>query len=1545
MPAPFSIEDLESDPGFRGLSLEDQARTRDSYFQTYVAQDPGYASLAPESQAEARRLVVDRDPILDDPTAGAVQQVQGDIAQLGSLDPQAAQDARARLKTRYLALGATKDSLVANILALGEDVISELWDPKENHFRYTYGREGEKLNALTLRALAATSRDPEEVKALAGWTSGLAIVTSIAESLIPIGAVGQLGKAGWASGKAFSRVAATAAKMTSGPIQRFVASAGEQTVQAFGMAAYSAVQTLVVDGAQDGWSRDTLPKLAESFGKNLATDYALWMGMSALGISGKFVKALRGSESARTAAKAFLDMPSEKIERELAQTLLKTGQVPEWAHNILDPEYLKALEEDLSRLRASSAAAGLRSKEDVGQVLAQSLGVETRVNEKGLVEGFEAGSGEALGTWRSYDELCFDLTHNVAPKKGELRAPTAHTSVRAKDTVAVEDVDEKARWRMYGQELEQGGVAEIEHALGGLTGMKTARVKDLFGTREALDRDVSAFKLDDLDRVIIDKRRLEDALDEGARNGVLPVPEDGFRTASDGIAYISALQKLGYLEKGSEGAMRAFGAVLGGGHGTASPVGRAGIAATWGVAKRLFGGEGVPTPQIETLEGGVLRLVQAVEKDGQKVKQVLHVAQDEPSLRAWLMDQAIAKETLPLDDLAGGVASLTGARLARESQTVKDAAGKPVEEAFWALRTEAGRLVDKAASLEELLGKRPEIKHALRYPASYAPKVYIADPAATKLTFEGAVAYGQTQDLLLLGEKFGTPFTGPKTRIRAGQAPDGRPVYLEKAKRTYTWTPYDGAVPRKAASLGTLQNIIAREKNSLDGLRKDAGARGAQVVVTRDGRVGVIEQGGELKAFRTRRDAEAYFAQRPVLDETKAAELVPEVQWDKAVADSLEAEHARVVAKMHVGTKDALAAKTVGATAHKILNPVAAMSVLGRTESVFAEYGKRTGSTLLYDTWTHTTNARRLLNTYNRQMVPFADRIIRGNSVTERERMGTLLWVDKVHRAETAQRLYGTALTREDLQKIDEAEAVLNTFLDAHGLGDFSSLTAQRTDILAKVEELKKKGGLDVAQSARDVLEGCYGAQVPRSLELFTEGVSKGDFLNYLADRDIGDMLLSTFDRVNKMKVYKPLQQELSRAWVEAKRAVDAGTLDKSALEFFGAALDESFGLKTATGERFASSMTALSQRFADLLSKSKTLTDLGFPQEVRTDDLIGKLGEIFTVNSQAWRVWSIPRNLTQVSLLGAIIGNGTAWRAFQHVVDHPEYVEKLYARGALQESIMAMGNESVTPLRRVLKLGLHPMEVADSLTRGACARAAEDLVEQAARRLSGGHLEGPQLVRELQADLLDAPAQERLVAMFQAGDLRGAADLLGQGWQSLTQFDYARGSSGSATWGVIGRLFGKLGVYPLHTIDLYRRILTEGSGGARAERAARLVATSTALYLACEAVGISYSGFLATDPFAFSGGPYWTAMNDALNSVGNQPENAVARARLRRNVPRMLLPTAMWWPYVGKAQKAAENGDVRGLLLALSTAPAVKEEGLMGEFRSGPSGFGEFGR
>lgn len=1541
MPAPFSIEDLEADPGFRSLDLEGQTKARDAYFQTYIATDPGFVGLGAQGQADAYRTLVDRDPVLDDDTAGAVAQVKGDIALLGTANPELAAEARDRLKARYMGVGVSRDSLVANVLALGEDVVSELWDPGENHYRYLYGREGQKLDQLTLRALSATATDPNELKALTGWTSGLAVVASIAESFIPMAAVGQLGKAGFLTEKAMGKVASVAARMMPGPAQRFVASAGEQTVQALAMGALSTVQTLVIDGAQDGWAGQTLPKVAATFGQNLATDYAMWMGLSALGVAGRFVKALRGSPDARTAAKAFLDMPSEKIQAELAQTILKTGKVPDWGYSVLSKEYLDTLEEDLARVRSAAAAAGKHTKEAYGQIIAQSVGVETKVNTKGFVEGFESGTGQALGTWRTYDDLVFDVTHNVAPKKGDLRAPTTFTTLRSKDTFKVADVDEAELHRLYAKEVAYGGPREIAHAMGGITGLRAVEVEDLFGTAKGL-----AEKASPPERLVVDKARLKNFIETHYAEGEVPVPAEGFRTASEGVAYIGTLRDLGVLDKDADVTKALFSNMFGGGHNMNSPVGRAGAAATWGVAKRLFKGA-----QIETLDGGRVRLVRKVGEGAQAVKESLHECASEADLRAWLIDRAFETEALPFEDLAGGVASLTGARLVKESIEVTKEGGKKAQLAYWVLRANptkdapAGRLLAKADTLADLMAQRPEVKHALRYPASYAPKMYIVDPEAGAMTFEGAVAYGQTQDLLMLGDKFGTPFTGPAQaqRVRASTDLEGRPVWLDKATRSYTWTPYDGAVPRKATSLATMQNMIAREKNTLDGLRREANARSAEVLVTRDGRLGVIEEGGEVKTFRTRREFERYCAERPVMDGVKAPDVLPEVQWDKELADGLEAEYASRVKALHVDTPKKVQEKGFKGFVRRMTNPVHAMAIMAPTESTLAEYSRRTGRTELYDAFQDASNARRLLNTANRQLVPFADRIIRGNSVVERERMGTLLWVDKKNRAEAARTLYGKDLTAKDVERIDEAEAVLDTLLTTHGMDNFSTLMSQRTEILSKVESLKKSGGLQVEQSALDVLRGVYGAQVPRSLELFAEGVSKNDFLAYLAERDIGMTLLSTIDRVNKIKIYKPLQQRLSKAWVDAKHAVDSGELPKSALEFFSETLNESFGLKTSTGEGLAESMTAFSQRFVGILGKSKTLRNIGVPQELETDDLIGKLGEIFTVNSQAWRVWAIPRNLTQVSLLGAVIGNGHSWRAFQYVLDHPEYIDRLYARGALQESIMAMGNESTTPLRALTKMGLHPMELADALTRGSCIKAAEDLVEQTARRYAGKIVPHEKLIRELQADLLNAEDQATLVKAFKEGQLSGAADLLGQKWQKLTQFEYARGSTGSATRGVIGRLFGKLGVYPLHTIDLYRRILTTGDAGARAERAARLVATSTAMYLAAEAVGISYSGFLATDPFSFSGGPYWTVLNDALNSIGDQPENATARSRLKRNLPRMVIPTAMWWPYAEKAVAAADSGDVRGVLYALATAPAVREDSLFKEFRSGADGFGSF--
>jgi len=280
------------------------------------------------------------------------------------------------------------------------------------------------------------------------------------------------------------------------------------------------------------------------------------------------------------------------------------------------------------------------------------------------------------------------------------------------------------------------------------------------------------------------------------------------------------------------------------------------------------------------------------------------------------------------------------------------------------------------------------------------------------------------------------------------------------------------------------------------------------------------------------------------------------------------------------------------------------------------------------------------------------------------------------------------------------------------------------------------------------------------------------------------------------------------------------------------------------------------------------------------------------------------------------------------YAVDNPDYINKLIIRGNFSESLYS-GSAIKSHTSSLIEMSLNPLENSDMITRATSYRVGETLIDDALPRYRKGIISKKELAREINADILDADLQVKLLDMIDSGDIEGAKDILGTKFTDMTMFNYGKGMQGTAFRGVAGRLFGKLGVYPVGTLSLYRDILTRGSPDRVIGRAARLVATTSAIYWAFSSVGVDYSGFLWTDPFEFSGGPYWVMLNDLLQSFGSNDDSAMARARLIKSSVRTAVPSVFRYWY--DAAGYAAEGRPYEALMALSTTPmkkSLKENG-----------------
>lgn len=1538
MKPPFSIVDVEATPGFAAASLEQQNQMRTDYASQYVFSQPEFSSLASEEQLGLTRMLTDRAPILAHPEDLQVKQVQDRIAAAQSGDP----NAIAGLVADEVADRSTKNEVFQKLFFAGTDALAALLDPNRHDWDYDLGAEGPKLSAMRTRAIAALPGATPE--AMAWLDSGSAVLGTVNSLVEDIGAymlaVGPLAQGSKLGAEAISLTEKWGQAMKPGMLQRLVSGLGDATVTGLAGAAYSGLKTMALSGLEGEWDKQSIGQVAERFGTDLATNYAMWIGFSAVGTSVKVISSLlKSPQMAKGGQMAARDVDS--MVRALIKTLLSSGQLDEATMAQLPADLQAAYRRSSVILKAAQASGKLQTPEDVARVIATGSGFSLEGQAgKYIVKSLE--DDVPRGEFTTLDNAVQYVHANAnvpsPPPAGGIAAENA--KVEFKDKVIAPKVDDPKTLAKLFEDQTDHRVDSREYVAKNLfeaSGVDSAGLRFI---RMDNDKFFEALggsaEYGVKGEVAAQAETFRAAYAAAVKDGLVYIPKDIFLGAGQEALFLDGLRQ-GILARGGSATLgEALAAELRPGtRGALTGMSRASKTALSAIVKIRWGPEARLVPKRLPGEAGVSYVVtipapkgtRSTELFGQEGRQVVMSEPGEQSFRMALLQELQKSNALSKEQVAWAVSQSSGLSLTEVVHKARGAAAKGATVSTWDLKTPGGRTVASFKDLSEVLQQESLFGRMLKMPEEFGPRAYVSDTAKNELTFEGPLVEGSPADLFELRAQYDKPFTGiagQENKVLKAGLPEGSEAKYLPGSRSFVYRAYEGAAPREFGTFKELQSYAKLQQASLDGLRYDARIRGYELIVGREGSATLFD-GITAKRFSTRKALKAYYAKNPVADDMP--EIMPGVLDDSAKA-KLDAEMSKVrlgLGTLGPGRKGFRAAVERGY--QRIMNPELIVQTLGTTESALSIHAQKTGNRSFLDMYHNVINARRLTNTESRKYVPYVDEVWGSSSVTHRDMLGTLLSVDRSKWKDCARNLYEIELGADDLVRLDKTQSFLNIFAKGNGLDGIDAIYARKAELQAALQKALNEGK-DLAPDATTFIKEALGGPVPRSLSLFADGLSRTDLMNFFDETDPAMAMMAIIDKVHRQRFFGPLQEKLAQTVLDARELIRKGELTEGALAFFQNSLDEAQGIKTTLGLNIAERSRKVSHALANLADKSTFLRNLGLGAEIRTDDIVGKLGMLFTNNSQAFRAWAIPRNLTQVYLLGAVTGNGKMWKAFQYVLDNPKYMDGLYSRGAMQESILSMGDEAMTPLKRIQKIGLAPLEVSDGITRATAIRAAEESVDKALPRLKSGLTDANQFLREVNADFLPDASRLKFMELLRTNET-AAKDFLGQQFQSATMGDYSRGALGYATRGVIGRLFGKLGTYPLFTIDLYRRILTSGTATDRLARAARLVATSYAIYHAFQSAGASYDGFLWSDPFSFSGGPYWSILTNATNSFGDRPENKMARASLSRQLVTSIVPGAMLAPYLGRAAKALDEGDPLAFLRAVGTVPMSQEERL----------------
>lgn len=191
-------------------------------------------------------------------------------------------------------------------------------------------------------------------------------------------------------------------------------------------------------------------------------------------------------------------------------------------------------------------------------------------------------------------------------------------------------------------------------------------------------------------------------------------------------------------------------------------------------------------------------------------------------------------------------------------------------------------------------------------------------------------------------------------------------------------------------------------------------------------------------------------------------------------------------------------------------------------------------------------------------------------------------------------------------------------------------------------------------------------------------------------------------------------------------------------------------------------------------------------------------------------------------------------------------------------------------------------------------------------------------------------PQSERL--------LLSALDSYGEYTIAETMFLYQKTNAPEMYHGLIGKMFGQYGTYPVNYFQNVIRGFTNGTAADKALFIARTGAIGLGLYAGFRAVGIQAKNFLPWSPMMFSGGPMYNIGVKAIQSMGNGYEARQARAELLSLLPidkkdgQYVLQWPRTAPFFYQYRtlrdflEYSDKGDWYKAWLALTSAPTVPD-------------------
>jgi hypothetical protein len=281
-------------------------------------------------------------------------------------------------------------------------------------------------------------------------------------------------------------------------------------------------------------------------------------------------------------------------------------------------------------------------------------------------------------------------------------------------------------------------------------------------------------------------------------------------------------------------------------------------------------------------------------------------------------------------------------------------------------------------------------------------------------------------------------------------------------------------------------------------------------------------------------------------------------------------------------------------------------------------------------------------------------------------------------------------------------------------------------------------------------------------------------------------------------------------------------------------------------------------------------------------------------MSAMGFRPWLAMRNVMQPWHTTALqVGNDHVARAVKEIIDDVdgEIFDMLRQRGVIRSTLpiteSSLGSMDSGGFQKAMRSGLRWYRNSDDWNRAVAYVAARNRWDDGAKKLRN-----PQDALTTQkfwddystVNFLPPGRQRQIREAFDQGQDDIARDIFSTEVVENTQFRYRAGQKPEMfRRGIVGKMFGMFGTYPVQYVERMNQMLTNLSPAQKAVVGASLTANTAALYFTYqETLGVNADAFLPWTQMTFAGGPYYSMLHTALQAFGNPSyKGRQARAEL----------------------------------------------------------------